>query len=895
MKQLYLTYCREGEGLEMRPGEQLRAASSGLPDQRMRRLSGMMGYTIPALPSEDLKPETAPIRLAFLAEGETGGRVLAQARYVGEDPASGRLGNYFAHLLADIPDTVTARDAVRAWRSPAWVARDDGGPKELPDVGRLPGGPLDDGALLNAVQSAPKGPNYLDYIGWLANALLAYEGRRADAEQSGGGDENGQAERRPIVLVATPDDAALLLYGATRILPPAVLKHLTFSLYERIDDSLTSLATSRIRTWVTATCRPEITAYDVPDRFYANTAATLNVGTGRRSTLSGAPPLLASAIASLAAGDLATIDSFQTLCAELRLTSLAMVELAFAISHGKAPSSLTAQEMEIVAQAPALTHYLSTRDGFFARLVALATDERFRNGAFARILESLRPQADRLSGLAAQAISVGDGALIAGQVEQATVTFKVILPLIDSQIADVARQQLVSRLAGRLHPQFPRDALTLSARLATLSLSGWDDGAWDADRTREWLDRWVNLTQDETPHWLLPANAAMLRLSVARLALTQGVLPPGEIARRLANADMLLLNLYLGLARDGKDALARDLLVAFAPPPGSATSTATASAGASLVPTPDTNVSPATPSTRRPQSRLALALSWLIAAPEADRDVALQVAGPLLERIGERITADNFEQADYPALIEWVDRHRDLIPQAALSHAMRDRYWAWHSLYAFLAWPHLSVGVLERLPQSYPFLTYQPEATLLYLKQRITGAIAQYLATPVSEKPTQPSANGRNAPQTAPLATYLTLEQQLAALEQLLFAWGPTLGGSAMTWYCDMLADMASWSANKPTEPMLSTCLLLGLQGARMPQLASAFSPQDLALDIEDIVRVMDRRNVDLVSRAAKSWPEAPRGQWQRLASAHHFGQTGVLDRPLDLLRRFRSRALDSK
>ena len=123
MKQLYLTYCSPGEGLEQGRGQQLRAASAGFGDPRMRRLRAMMGYSIPNISSRELTPETAPIRLAFL-EDDAGDRVLVHARYVGEDPASGRLGNYFAHLLTDLPAYVTARDAVLAWRSPSWTTSD---------------------------------------------------------------------------------------------------------------------------------------------------------------------------------------------------------------------------------------------------------------------------------------------------------------------------------------------------------------------------------------------------------------------------------------------------------------------------------------------------------------------------------------------------------------------------------------------------------------------------------------------------------------------------------------------------------------------------------------------------------------------------------------------------
>jgi hypothetical protein len=859
MKQLYLTYCSPGEGLEQGRGQQLRAASAGLSDLRMRRLRAMMGYSIPNISSRDLTPETAPIRLAFL-EDDSGDRVLVHARYVGEDPASGRLGNYFAHLLTDLPANVTARDAVLAWRSPSWTTSDDSGPKELPDVDQLPLGMLGDEQLFACVREESGRANYLKFIALLASAVLQ-ESQRSELEQT------GPTHHRPIFLLATPDDAAMLLYGATRIVPAALFRNLTFSLYDEIPETLTVLTAAQFTPAVTATWRPSNPAYELPDRFYTTIAVTLNLFNGRHTSLGPLPLLIADAVSGLAAGDLGAVDLFHTFCADLELTTLASVEVAYALVQGKTPDTLTADEMGVVAQSPALILYLAKDNSFFQRLLVLASDKHFRDHVFQAISDTLREHADVLISLASAAVAAGDQALLDAEVGQAKLMYQTILPMIDPSAAREAGQQLLARLTPLLAPALPREVLPLDARLAALEWSAADRKDYHPDQAPVWIDEWVNFTPVEVPQLLRRLQENVTRRHVASLALIRGVLTGEDLARLIAGADALLLAVYLELAQNGNDDLARRLLVAFAPPPG----------------TSDRS-DQATP------HRLVGALQELASASVNDAVVGLAAAGPLLEDAANRITTLTFLLPGYATLIDWVDRHRPIIPETALSRLARDQYWAWNFLGSFIRSPRLSENVIAALPEAFARLSTLPEAETTELKRRVTSVVMTVLAVPIIPQPPQRQSTGRAVSRTVPLGAHPTLDQQMEALEKVLYAWGPTLGGSAMGWYCDMLMDVASWNEPVLEESLLPALVLLGLRGARTPELASILSPENIKPYLCEIISLFGRHHLHLLNRAAKSWPEALEEEWKLLATTNDAARSTWREGPRDLWRRLRPR-----
>src|SRR4051812_4966883 len=95
MKQVYYCRCEPGRGLVAGVGPQPRAASAGVPLDRLNAArafaaAGPTGFDEP------------PIRLALLDTPR--GRVLCHAAGAGDEA--------FTHLLLDVPDTLDADHAV---------------------------------------------------------------------------------------------------------------------------------------------------------------------------------------------------------------------------------------------------------------------------------------------------------------------------------------------------------------------------------------------------------------------------------------------------------------------------------------------------------------------------------------------------------------------------------------------------------------------------------------------------------------------------------------------------------------------------------------------------------------------------------------------------------------
>jgi hypothetical protein len=125
IEQLWYTWSTTG--LDAIPaGVRVRAASPGLTElnsERMRVLDRYLRYTLPIGTNRlEVDPQQAPVCLAFL-RGEKDERVLVHKVYTGRDGRN-RPGNYFAHLLAGLPSTFSAKDAIALWRSSSWQEND---------------------------------------------------------------------------------------------------------------------------------------------------------------------------------------------------------------------------------------------------------------------------------------------------------------------------------------------------------------------------------------------------------------------------------------------------------------------------------------------------------------------------------------------------------------------------------------------------------------------------------------------------------------------------------------------------------------------------------------------------------------------------------------------------
>ncbi len=301
MKQIYYTSCRLGHSVNGQSGYQVRAVTPGLEYPQLRAAIVYAGYK----PPDSVAPTaeaiaTAPLRLALIESPDLG-RILLHSAYVGREGTGTRFGNFFTHLILNLPHTVTARDAARLWGSPFWQNRDGDLSKDLPEA-NLPCGEalgLDPKQLLRD----ERGQGMLRF---LLDALLLPQ----------------HADRR-IFLAAPAQDVACCLYAATTVLPPGLISSLTFSTYE----------------YAPLACRARVVGADpgveLPAGCYSGSCVGFHSVSGRKSALGGATPFAENAVRIIAHGKLTDLDNFAKWCAKLQVADKDMFELAFRLKWSK--------------------------------------------------------------------------------------------------------------------------------------------------------------------------------------------------------------------------------------------------------------------------------------------------------------------------------------------------------------------------------------------------------------------------------------------------------------------------------------------------------------------------------------------------------------------------------
>lgn len=201
-------------GLEKKTaGVQIRAASPGLADPKSPRVIALKEICVYELPKgvaeHSAKPEDSPTNLTFTKIGSE--QVIVHNVYVGADKHN-RSGNFFAHLLAGLPEEWTAREAIRLWNSPFWKRNADH-LAEKTDLPSLTPKEIKSGNL-NGVDSAVRNSMAMVIHAYL---LLKPKDR---------------------LFIASPSDqVAGLIWVVTHVLPKFLLRDLTFSTYERDPES----------------------------------------------------------------------------------------------------------------------------------------------------------------------------------------------------------------------------------------------------------------------------------------------------------------------------------------------------------------------------------------------------------------------------------------------------------------------------------------------------------------------------------------------------------------------------------------------------------------------------------------------------------------------------------
>lgn len=302
MKQLYYTSCRLGHSINGQSGFQVRAASPGLDQSKLRAASAYVAYKPPdSLPRTEEAVATAPVRLALLDTPDLG-RILLHSVYVGREGEGTRGGNFFSHLLFDGHRTVGAVEAIRLWGSDFWQGKDGNFDKVLPDAALPTNGPsadLDPTRLLET----KRGQEMLRFL--LTALLLPQHGSRR------------------IVLAASAQEVACCVYAATSVLPLGMTRELTFSTYE----------------YAPLTSRAKIIGADpvadLPSACFSDSCVGFHYKSGRTSNLGGAPYFADKAVGLLASGKLSNLMGFAAWCEERQIHHVALLDLAFRFKHVK--------------------------------------------------------------------------------------------------------------------------------------------------------------------------------------------------------------------------------------------------------------------------------------------------------------------------------------------------------------------------------------------------------------------------------------------------------------------------------------------------------------------------------------------------------------------------------
>jgi hypothetical protein len=317
----------------------MRAASPGLNSERLRSAVRYAGYELPpGAQSSASDAAAAPVRLALLSGPDTG-RVLCHACAAGNDPSTGRHGNFFAHMLLDLPETCDALALVRTWGSTFWRKADGDYPNELPDIEALP-----DSAELNE-------PGF--------HRFLSAPERRSLFRFAVGTFLCGDSPRR-IYLGACAEDVAWCLFGLCRALPRGLLRDFTFSTYE---GSPLNCSARVVGAWPGNA--------DLPDACYS--ASGYNSASGRQTPMPALSYYADFVFARVSEDRWKELDAFNAFCDGLELKDTAAVDLACRRKH--AGAALSVDDLRCAARAPKLCRWLAEDATILDRIFAEAAED----------------------------------------------------------------------------------------------------------------------------------------------------------------------------------------------------------------------------------------------------------------------------------------------------------------------------------------------------------------------------------------------------------------------------------------------------------------------------------------------------------------------------------------
>lgn len=226
-EQLWYTWSDSGFGTAI--DYRVRAASQGLMDtegERVRALVSLVGYQLPPDTDLYLPPKEAPRCLAFLRAGSRREPVLIYKTYIGLDGMR-RPGNYFSHLLAELPAVFSprpegqiefsAREAIELWGSKSLKDKDS--ERDLPAGRRdLEQFSLDDLNRNRGSLTVHDVAQVAELFRYVLSAFLTLQ-------------KLGEGKR--LYIAAPPETVATLIWGLAHALPRTLnlMRTLTFSTF----------------------------------------------------------------------------------------------------------------------------------------------------------------------------------------------------------------------------------------------------------------------------------------------------------------------------------------------------------------------------------------------------------------------------------------------------------------------------------------------------------------------------------------------------------------------------------------------------------------------------------------------------------------------------------------
>lgn len=321
MNQLYFTSCRQRRSLSGQSGFQVRAATPGFDPARLRAATAYAGYKLPETsPLNEDAVARAPVRLALLDTPDLG-RVLIHSVYIGQEGQGTRGGNFFTHLITDLPSDLNLGRVAGLWGNRFWrVADGDDIELALPE----PALPAESRPTTFAPREFVADPRRREMLQFVLDALLmpAHAGKR-------------------IYLAAPPHEVAECVYLVALALPSALTAKLTFSTYE----------------YAPPTCRALVIGSDpeanLPAGCYSGTGLGFQRGTGQKSDLGSSTTYATFVVNQFASGRESELAKYKKWFDQKDVSAPEMVECGFYIAT-KQSGKLSPDQITLALTHPGL-------------------------------------------------------------------------------------------------------------------------------------------------------------------------------------------------------------------------------------------------------------------------------------------------------------------------------------------------------------------------------------------------------------------------------------------------------------------------------------------------------------------------------------------------------------